>query len=74
MIEKLFNNPNYGMTKTMLDVTTARHDALAAKSAEMGKTSAEFRAGARRKAKATMATRLRRKFSLGRTANPGRQP
>lgn len=28
------------------------HDALAAKSAEMGKTSAEFRAGARRKAKA----------------------
>lgn len=29
------------------------HDALAAKSAEMGKTSAEFRAGARRKAKAT---------------------
>ena len=30
MIEKLFNNPNYGMTKTMLDVTTARHDALAA--------------------------------------------
>lgn len=29
------------------------HDALAAKSAEMGKTSAEFRAGARRKASAT---------------------
>ncbi|MDB5487681.1 MAG: hypothetical protein JWQ58_1396 [Reyranella sp.] len=29
------------------------HDALAAKSAEMGKTSAEFRAGAWRKAKAT---------------------
>ena len=29
------------------------HDALAAKSAEMGKTSAEFRAGARRKAGAT---------------------
>lgn len=29
------------------------HDALAAKSAEMGKTSADFRAGARRKAKAT---------------------
>lgn len=29
------------------------HDALAAKSAEMGKTSAEFRAGARRKARAT---------------------
>ena len=28
------------------------HDALAAKSAEMGKTSAEFRAGARRKARA----------------------
>lgn len=30
------------------------HDALAAKSAEMGKTSAEFRAGARRKLKATV--------------------
>jgi flagellar basal-body rod protein FlgB len=30
MIEKLFNNPNYGMSKTMLDVSTARHDALAA--------------------------------------------
>jgi len=29
------------------------HDTLAAKSAEMGKTSAEFRAGARRKLKAT---------------------
>jgi hypothetical protein len=29
------------------------HDALAVKSAQMGKTSAEFRAGARRKAKAT---------------------
>ena len=29
------------------------HDALAAKSAEMGKTSAEFRAGARHKAGAT---------------------
>ena len=29
------------------------HDALAAKSAELGKTSADFRAGARRKAKAT---------------------
>ncbi len=29
------------------------HDALAAKSAEMGKTSAEFRAGAWRKARAT---------------------
>jgi hypothetical protein len=29
------------------------HDALAAKCAEMGKTSAEFRAGARRKAGAT---------------------
>ena len=29
------------------------HDALAAKSAEQGKTSADFRAGARRKAKAT---------------------
>lgn len=29
------------------------HDVLAAKSAEMGKTSAEFRAGARRKARAT---------------------
>ena len=28
------------------------HDALAVKSAEMGKTSAEFRAGARRKSKA----------------------
>lgn len=33
--------------------TMGWHDALAAKSAEMGKTSAEFRAGARRKAKAT---------------------
>ncbi len=30
------------------------HDALAAKSAEQGKTSADFRAGARRKAKATI--------------------
>jgi hypothetical protein len=30
------------------------HDALAAKSAELGKTSAEFRAGARRRAKATL--------------------
>ena len=30
------------------------HDTLAAKSAEMGKTSAEFRAGARRKLKATV--------------------
>jgi hypothetical protein len=29
------------------------HDVLAAKSAEMGKTSAEFRAGARHKTKAT---------------------
>ncbi len=30
------------------------HDALAAKSAEQGKTSADFRAGAQRKAKATI--------------------
>lgn len=30
MIEKLFNNGNYAMSKAMLDVTTARHDALAA--------------------------------------------
>jgi hypothetical protein len=30
------------------------HDALAAKMAESGKTSAEFRAGARRKAGATL--------------------
>jgi hypothetical protein len=30
------------------------HDALAAKSAELGKTSAEFRAGARRKARAAV--------------------
>ena len=30
------------------------HDAVAAKSAELGKTSAEFRAGARRKAKAAL--------------------
>lgn len=33
---------------------TGWHDALAAKSAEMGKTSAEFRAGARRKAMAAL--------------------
>ncbi len=33
--------------------TMGWHDALAVKSAEMGKTSAEFRAGARRKARAT---------------------
>jgi flagellar basal-body rod protein FlgB len=30
MIEKLFNNDNYAMSKTMLDVSTARHDALSA--------------------------------------------
>lgn len=30
MIEKLFSNDNYAMSKTMLDVTAARHDALAA--------------------------------------------
>ena len=30
------------------------HDSLAAKSAELGKTSAEFRAGARRKAKVVL--------------------
>lgn len=29
MIEKLFSGDNYAMSKTMLDVTTARHDALA---------------------------------------------
>lgn len=34
------------------------HDALAAKSAEQGKTSADFRAGARRKAKATFLSLL----------------
>src|SRR5438552_1617061 len=30
MIEKLFNNDNYAMSKTMLDVAAARHEALAA--------------------------------------------
>jgi len=30
MIEKLFSNDNYAMSKTMLDVAAARHDALAA--------------------------------------------
>ena len=30
MIEKLFSGDNYAMSKTMLDVTAARHDALAA--------------------------------------------
>jgi flagellar basal-body rod protein FlgB len=30
MIEKLFSNDNYAMSKTMLDVATARHEALAA--------------------------------------------
>lgn len=29
MIEKLFNNNNYAMSKTMLDVSAARHEALA---------------------------------------------
>jgi len=29
MIEKLFSNPNYAMSKTMLDVAAARHTALA---------------------------------------------
>ncbi|MEA3212882.1 MAG: flagellar basal-body rod protein FlgB [Chthoniobacter sp.] len=30
MIEKLFSNDNYAMSKTMLDVSAARHEALAA--------------------------------------------
>ena len=30
MIDKLFNNPTYAMSKAMLDVTTQRHEALAA--------------------------------------------
>jgi flagellar basal-body rod protein FlgB len=30
MIEKLFNNPTYAMSKAMLDMTTKRHEALAA--------------------------------------------
>ncbi len=29
MIEKLFSSENYAMSKTMLDVATARHEALA---------------------------------------------
>lgn len=29
MIEKLFSNDNYAMSKTMLDVAAARHEALA---------------------------------------------
>jgi flagellar basal-body rod protein FlgB len=30
MIDKLFNDPTYAMSKAMLDVTTQRHEALAA--------------------------------------------
>ncbi len=30
MIEKLFSNDNYAMSKTLLDVSAARHEALAA--------------------------------------------
>jgi flagellar basal-body rod protein FlgB len=30
MIEKLFSDPNYAMSKAMLDMTTKRHEALAA--------------------------------------------
>ena len=30
MIQKLFSNENYAMSKTMLDVASARHEALAA--------------------------------------------
>jgi len=30
MIDKLFNDPTYAMSKAMLDVTTQKHEALAA--------------------------------------------
>ena len=69
MIEKLFNNGNYAMSKTMMDVSAARHDALAANIANVET------AGYRRvDVSKTFLHELQHSFKTGDTIDPVNKP
>lgn len=66
MIEKLFSNQNYAMSKTMLDVSAARHEALAANIANVEKP------GYRRvDVSKTFLSELQQQFKAGEATTPG---
>ena len=69
MIEKLFNNGNYAMSKTMLDVSTARHDALSANIAN-----AETAGYRRVDVSKTFLQELQQQFKSGKASGAIHQP
>ncbi len=65
MIEKLFSNDNYAMSKTMLDITAARHEALASNLANV-----ETPGYRRVDVSKTFVQELQQQFKTGETAQP----
>jgi flagellar basal-body rod protein FlgB len=68
MIEKLFSTENYAMSKTMLDVATARHEALAANIANV-----ETPGYRRVDVSKTFLQELQQQFQAGEIGGPIRQ-